>query len=136
MSDESSSSSSSSSIQVTNAFNNNNNTKSKNDNKEEITILDTLAVERERGITVRASAASMLYRHPSSSTSSEWMLLNMVDTPGHVGKFGHHVYVGVEYFTTTVAEQPCILCFLVLGIYTKLTAASLHSSHLIIVCCM
>jgi hypothetical protein len=61
-----------------------------NDNKEEITILDTLAVERERGITVRASAASMLYRHSSSSSKSEWILLQMVDTPGHVD-FGMEV---------------------------------------------
>lgn len=32
--------------------------------KEQIELLDTLAVEKERGITVKASAASMLYPHP------------------------------------------------------------------------
>jgi len=61
------------------------------DTKEEITLLDTLNVERERGITVKASAASMLYRHPSSATNDKgWILLNMVDTPGHAD-FGMEV---------------------------------------------
>jgi len=49
--------------------------------KEEITLLDTLKVERERGITVKASAASMLYKHPSATNDQGWILLNMVDTP-------------------------------------------------------
>ncbi|KAL7537036.1 hypothetical protein ACHAXR_007546, partial [Thalassiosira sp. AJA248-18] len=60
------------------------------DAKEEITLLDTLAVERERGITVKASAASMLYRHPSATNEHNWILLNMVDTPGHAD-FGMEV---------------------------------------------
>jgi len=60
------------------------------DTKEEITLLDTLAVERERGITVKASAASMLYRHPSATNPKGWILLNMVDTPGHAD-FGMEV---------------------------------------------
>jgi GTP-binding protein LepA len=59
--------------------------------KEEIFILDTLAVERERGITVKATCASMLYKHTSSSTNDKgWILLQMVDTPGHVD-FGMEV---------------------------------------------
>jgi hypothetical protein len=52
------------------------------DTKEEITLLDTLKVERERGITVKASAASMLYRHTSATNEDGLILLNMVDTPG------------------------------------------------------
>ena len=60
------------------------------DTKEEITLLDTLKVERERGITVKASAASMLYRHPSATNENGWVLLNMVDTPGHAD-FGMEV---------------------------------------------
>lgn len=61
-------------------------TKTSKDTKEEITLLDTLKVERERGITVKASAASMLYRHPSATNEDGLILLQMVDTPGHAGK--------------------------------------------------
>ena len=53
------------------------------DDKEQIQLLDTLAVERERGITVKASAASMLYPHPSAVGPDGVLLLNCVDTPGH-----------------------------------------------------
>ena len=73
-------------INVESTTNNN-----KKDVKEEITLLDTLAVERERGITVKASAASMLYHHPTLATNKHgWILLNMVDTPGHAD-FGMEV---------------------------------------------
>lgn len=58
--------------------------------KEQIQLLDTLAVEQERGITVKASAASMLYRHPSAKGPLGTLLLNMVDTPGHAD-FGFEV---------------------------------------------
>ncbi|GAA5965172.1 hypothetical protein JCM8115_005376 [Rhodotorula mucilaginosa] len=43
-------------------------------------VLDTLKVERERGITVRAQSATMVYDH----NGTEPYLLNLVDTPGHV----------------------------------------------------
>ncbi|RHY30603.1 hypothetical protein DYB32_004200, partial [Aphanomyces invadans] len=43
--------------------------------------LDNLQVERERGITVKAQTASMLYEDKLSNTR---YLLNLVDTPGHV----------------------------------------------------
>ena len=46
------------------------------DNKQ---ILDRLPVERERGITVKAQTASVVYEH-----ADQTYLLNLIDTPGHV----------------------------------------------------
>jgi len=42
-------------------------------------FLDKLQVEKERGITVKAQTASMLYEY-----KDELYLLNLIDTPGHV----------------------------------------------------
>jgi hypothetical protein len=68
------------------------------DTKEEITLLDTLKVERERGITVKASAASMLYRHPSATNEDGLILLNMVDTPGK--KYRYDLLQGSNLMTS------------------------------------
>ena len=45
------------------------------------TVLDTLDVERERGITVKSQTASFLFTPPGED---EPYLLNLIDTPGHV----------------------------------------------------
>ena len=58
--------------------------------KEQIDLLDRLAVERQRGITVKATTASMLYPHPSAVGPEKVLLINMVDTPGH-SDFGREV---------------------------------------------
>jgi elongation factor 4 len=58
--------------------------------KENIEMLDTLSVEKERGITVKASTATMLYPHPAAVGPEGLLLLNMLDTPGHVD-FGREV---------------------------------------------
>lgn len=42
-------------------------------------VLDSLQVERERGITVKAQSASLLYQY-----KGKVYLLNLIDTPGHV----------------------------------------------------
>ena len=47
--------------------------------KSQAQVLDTLKVERERGITVIAQTASMIYKH-----QGEDYILNLIDTPGHV----------------------------------------------------
>ncbi len=44
-------------------------------------LLDTLDVEKERGITVKAQSVTMIYSHPEQG---ENYLLNLIDTPGHV----------------------------------------------------
>lgn len=44
-------------------------------------VLDTLQVERERGITVKAQTASMIFKDDRDGTS---YLVNLIDTPGHI----------------------------------------------------
>lgn len=60
------------------------------ENRERIEALDTLSVEQERGITVKASTATMLYKHPAAVGPTGTLLLNMYDTPGHID-FGREV---------------------------------------------
>ncbi|GKY97495.1 hypothetical protein MPSEU_000707800 [Mayamaea pseudoterrestris] len=64
--------------------------------KEKIELLDTLAVERQRGITVKASTASMLYPHPSAKGPNGVLLLHLYDTPGHAD-FGLEVTRSLQF---------------------------------------
>ena len=58
--------------------------------KEQYELFDTLSVEQQRGITIKASTATMLYPHPSAVGPTGVLLLNLIDTPGHVD-FGREV---------------------------------------------
>src|SRR5215216_8139652 len=50
------------------------------DREMEAQVLDSMELERERGITIKAQTAALEYK----SRSGETYLLNLIDTPGHV----------------------------------------------------
>jgi len=48
-------------------------------------LLDSMDIERERGITIKLAPARMLYTcHSKQSEESTKYILNLIDTPGHV----------------------------------------------------
>ncbi|MEN0020283.1 MAG: translation elongation factor 4, partial [Planctomycetota bacterium] len=59
-------------------------TKAVSDREAKQQLLDSMDLERERGITIKASAVTVGHEHTSEDGTTEPFMLNFIDTPGHV----------------------------------------------------
>ncbi len=65
-------------------------TKAVSDREAKEQLLDSMDLERERGITIKASAVTVGHEHTFEDGRTEPVMLNFIDTPGHVD-FGYEV---------------------------------------------